>query len=53
LAAVPVLVSVYELQTEHFVLSDTLFALLATTAAGIQVWPAAMPKARAARPGAN
>jgi hypothetical protein len=38
LAAVPVLFSVYELQMEHFVLSDTLFGLLVTTAIALMLW---------------
>jgi hypothetical protein len=38
LAAVPVLFSVYELQLEHFVLSDTLFGLLVTVAVVIMLW---------------
>jgi hypothetical protein len=38
LAAVPVLFSGYELQMEHFVLSDTLFALLVTFAVVMMLW---------------
>jgi len=38
LAAVPVLFSVYELQMEHYVLSDTLFGLLVTFAVVIMLW---------------
>lgn len=38
LAAVPVLFSVYELQMEHFILSDTLFGLLVTVAVVIMLW---------------
>lgn len=38
LAAVPVLLSAYELQMEHFILSDTLFALLVTVAVVIMLW---------------
>jgi hypothetical protein len=38
MAAVPVLVSAYELQMEHFVLSDTLFGLLVTTAVVVLLW---------------
>lgn len=38
LAAVPVLFSVYELQLEHFVLSDTLFCLLVTVAVVLMLW---------------
>jgi hypothetical protein len=38
LAAVPVLVSAYELQLEHFVLSDTLFGLLVTIAVVMAAW---------------
>jgi hypothetical protein len=38
LAAVPVLFSVYELQLEHFVLSDTLFGLLVTLALVMMLW---------------
>ena len=38
LAAVPVLLSAYELQLEHFVLSDTLFGLLVTVAVVMVVW---------------
>ncbi len=38
LAAVPVLLSAYELQMEHFVLSDTLFALLVTLAVVLMLW---------------
>src|SRR5580658_8132879 len=38
LAAVPVLLSAYELQMEHFVLSDTLFALLVTVAVVMVLW---------------
>jgi hypothetical protein len=38
LAAVPVLFSVYELQLEHFVLSDTLFGLLVTVAVVMMLW---------------
>jgi hypothetical protein len=38
LAAVPVLLSAYELQMEHFVLSDTLFGLLVTFAVVIVLW---------------
>src|SRR5258705_2227128 len=38
LAAVPVLLSAYELQIGHFVLSDTLFALLVTLAVGLMPW---------------
>jgi len=37
-AAVPVLVSAYELQMEHFVLSDTLFGLLVTIAVVVVLW---------------
>jgi len=37
-AAVPVLVSAYELQMEHFVLSDTLFGLLVTIAVVMVLW---------------
>src|SRR5260370_30114312 len=39
LAAVPVLLSAYEVQMEHFVLSDTLFGLLVTFAVVIMLWP--------------
>ena len=38
LAAVPVLFSAYELQLEHFVLSDTLFGFLVTTALVMMLW---------------
>jgi hypothetical protein len=38
LAAAPVLFSVYELQIEHFVLSDTLFGLLVTVAVVLMLW---------------
>lgn len=38
LAAVPVLFSAYELQIEHFVLSDTLFGLLVTVAVAAMLW---------------
>jgi hypothetical protein len=38
LAAVPVLFSAYELQLEHFVLSDTLFGLLVTVAVVMMLW---------------
>ena len=38
LAAVPVLLSAYELQMEHFVLSDTLFGLLITLAVVLMLW---------------
>jgi hypothetical protein len=38
LAAVPVLLSAYELQLEHFVLSDTLFGLLVTVAVVMVLW---------------
>lgn len=38
LAAAPVLFSVYELQLEHFVLSDTLFCLLVTVAVVMMLW---------------
>ena len=38
LAAVPVLLSSYELQMEHYVLSDTLFGLLVTFAVVIVLW---------------
>jgi hypothetical protein len=38
LAAVPVLLSAYELQMEHFMLSDTLFGLLVTTAVVLVLW---------------
>lgn len=38
LAAVPVLLSAYELQMEHFVLSDTLFGLLVTIAVVMVLW---------------
>jgi hypothetical protein len=38
LAAAPVLVSAYELQMEHFVLSDTLFGLLVTIAVVMVLW---------------
>jgi hypothetical protein len=38
LAAVPVLLSAYELQLEHFVLSDTLFGLLNTVAVVLVLW---------------
>jgi hypothetical protein len=38
LAAVPVLLSAYELQMEHFVLSDTLFGLLITIAVVMVLW---------------
>ena len=38
LAAVPVLLSAYELQMEHFVLSDTLFGLLVTLAVVLMLW---------------
>src|SRR5215469_7699658 len=38
LAAAPVLFSVYELQLEHYVLSDTLFGLLVTVAVVIMLW---------------
>jgi hypothetical protein len=38
LAAVPVLLSAYELQMEHFVLSDTLFGLLVTLAVVMMLW---------------
>src|SRR5260370_2165926 len=37
-AAVPVLFSIYELQIEHFVLSDTLFGLLVTVAVVMMAW---------------
>ena len=37
-AAVPVLFSVYQLQLEHFVLSDTLFGLLVTVAVVLMLW---------------
>jgi hypothetical protein len=38
LAAAPVLLSAYELQMEHYVLSDTLFGLLVTFAVVIVLW---------------
>jgi hypothetical protein len=38
LAALPVLFSIYELQLEHFVLSDTLFGLLVTAAVVMMLW---------------
>jgi hypothetical protein len=38
LAAAPVLLSAYELQMEHFVLSDTLFGLLVTLAVVMMMW---------------
>lgn len=38
LAAAPVLLSAYELQMEHFVLSDTLFGLLVTLAVVLMLW---------------
>jgi hypothetical protein len=38
LAAVPVLLSAYELQMEHFMLSDTLFGLLVTIAVVMMLW---------------
>jgi hypothetical protein len=38
LAAAPVLLSAYELQMEHFVLSDTLFGLLVTLAVVLTMW---------------
>jgi hypothetical protein len=38
LAAAPVLFSAYEIQLEHFVLSDTLFGLLVTLAVVIMLW---------------
>lgn len=38
LAAVPVLLSAYELELEHYVLSDTLFGLLVTFAVVIVLW---------------
>jgi len=38
LAAAPVLLSAYELQMEHFVLSDTLFGLLVTFAVVMMLW---------------
>ena len=38
LAAAPVLLSAYELQMEHFVLSDTLFGLLVTGAVVMVLW---------------
>lgn len=38
LAAAPVLFSVYELQLEHFVLSDILFGLLVTVAVVMMLW---------------
>jgi hypothetical protein len=38
LATVPVLLSAYELQMEHFVLSDTLFGLLVTIAVVMVLW---------------
>jgi hypothetical protein len=37
-AATPVLFSAYELQLEHFVLSDTLFGLLVTIAVVMMLW---------------
>jgi hypothetical protein len=43
LAAVPVLMSVYELQMEHFVLSDTLFGLLVTIAVVMVLWQPVPP----------
>jgi hypothetical protein len=43
LAAVPVLLSAYELQMEHFVLSDTLFGLLVTFAVVIVLWSQVPP----------
>ena len=38
LAAAPVLFSAYQLQLEHFVLSDTLFGLLVTVAVVVMLW---------------
>jgi len=38
LAATPVLFSVYQLQMEHFMLSDTLFGLLVTAAVVMMLW---------------
>jgi len=38
LAAAPVLFSAYEIQLEHFVLSDTLFGLLVTVALVLMLW---------------
>jgi len=38
LAAVPVLFSVYEIQMEHFILSDTLFGFLVTSALLMMLW---------------
>lgn len=38
LAAAPVLLSAYEIQMEHFVLSDTLFGLLVTLAVVMMLW---------------
>ncbi len=52
LAAVPVLLSAYELQMEHFVLSDTLFGLLVTIAP-VLVCPPGQARPGAAGPGGN
>jgi hypothetical protein len=38
LASVPPLLSVYGIQIEHFVLSDTLFAFLITLAVAVMLW---------------
>ncbi|HUB39984.1 MAG TPA: hypothetical protein VMA72_14125 [Streptosporangiaceae bacterium] len=38
LAAVPVLLSAYEIQLEHFVMSDALFMILTVTALVIALW---------------
>ena len=38
LATVPVLFSAYQIQIEHFVLSDTLFGLLVTVAVVMMLW---------------
>jgi hypothetical protein len=38
LASIPALLSVYAIQIEHFVLSDTFFALLVTIALALMLW---------------
>ncbi len=43
LAAAPVLLSAYELQMEHYVLSDTLFGLLVTLALVMMMWQPVPP----------
>jgi hypothetical protein len=42
-AMVPVLLSAYAIQLEHFIMSDTLFALLVMIAVGLMLWWPAAP----------